>query len=279
MHLFLAVGFARAFAIPQIADILIYNGDTLHVFLHLPDKLYRPDTIRTDSSEYVVRTLVNLFGNKRAYPIRLWAESYYYATWEITDNQLYLTGIYSGSYRNDSIKADLTSLFSEKEMIHGKVKADWVSSEKIVKGGKEFLFYLESHYYPVFKQDMEFEFYKGKLINIRIYDNSRSRRSTYSRNYMKLLRFIYSNIDWDHLPIPPPKNKRVVVRFSGNKYGKIDSVEILRKSDSEILDSEAVRVVKLIPDWDVFYVKGKLIRYKWTFPISFDEEKKQQYGK
>jgi len=42
--LFIAIGFVGAFATPQIPDRLIYNGDTLSVYLYLPNELYKADT-------------------------------------------------------------------------------------------------------------------------------------------------------------------------------------------------------------------------------------------
>ena len=184
--LFIAVGLAGVFATPQIPDKLVYNGEVLSVYLYLPDEFYKPDTVPIGQFESIYT--VNLFGNKKTCNSTACGREYQ-ATWEIVENQLYLTGIYSCCYYEDSIKADLTSLFKEK-VVEGKVKADWVNSKNIVRGGEELLFFSSD--IPVFKKEIEFEFFNGKLLNINVFDNSKSRQSTYSQNTTKLLSFIYS---------------------------------------------------------------------------------------
>ena len=50
-------------------------------------------------------------------------------------------------------------------------------------------------------------------------------------------------------------------------------------SSYEIFNQEAIRVIKLIPDWDVIYIKGKHFRTQWIMPIKFSEEKRKEYEK
>ena len=274
--LFTVIGFAGVFATAQYPNILVYNGDTIYVYLSLlPDEFYEIDTVTFESSGHkyvdVNRTLtVNLFGvNETAcyYEFR--------PTWEITNNQLYLTGIYSGCYYRDSIKADLTSLFKEK-VINGKVKADWISLYDVRGGGKELEFFIGD--LPVFKKELKFEFLKGKLINVESFDNSKSRKSTYSQDEGKTLSFIYTTIAWDILPKQQMPCK-VIARYSANEDGKIDEVEIMKKSDNDIFNQEAVRVIKSIPDWEVIFLRGQLYRHWFSVSILFSEEYREKYGK
>jgi hypothetical protein len=160
--LFITIGILGAFATPQAPDKLIYKGDTLGVYLKLPNEFYKCDTtiyeIDTVPFESINCLLnVNLFGDKKT----CWTTACgngYWAGWEVIENQLYLTGIYSCCYYEDSIKADLTSLFKEK-VIDGKVKADWVTgnfislkgkrlfyNHDIVNGGGIFEYELELHF-------------------------------------------------------------------------------------------------------------------------------------
>jgi hypothetical protein len=44
-------------------------------------------------------------------------------------------------------------------------------------------------------------------------------------------------------------------------------------------DQEAVRVVKSIPEWDVFYRHEKLERRNWNLPIIFSNENRKKYSK
>jgi len=276
--LFIVTGFLGAIATPQAPTILVYNGDTIYVYLSLlPDEFYNIDTVTLGSSKHINRILaVNLFGDKKGcIPSSCWDG--FQATWEIIENQLYLTGIYSCCYYNDSIKANLTLLFKEK-VINGKVKADWISSDNIVRGGKEIIFWNRNIDIAVFKKEYEFEFLKGKLMNVKIFDNSKSRKSSYSQDEKKLVHFIYSSIDWDNLP-KQQMPLRVITRFSANEDGKIDDVEIVRKSDNEIFNQEAIRVIKLIPDWDVTILWGQLYRQWFSMPITFSEENREKYRK
>lgn len=263
------IGFVGAFATPQVSSILIYNGDTISVYLNsLPKEFYK-----TDIKFFESVLAVNVFGDKEVCWTTACGDGFL-TMWEITENQLYLTGIYSCCYYEDSIKADLTLLFKEK-VVNGKVKADWVT-QKNVRGGKGFV--LWNNDMQVFKQEFEFEFLDGKLLEVKTFDNSKSRESAYSKNEIKLVEFIYSNIEWSKLPIQKERI-RVFVRFSANENGKIDEVEVVRKSDFEIFNQEAVRVIKSIPDWDVIYVKGQLYRHRFIMPIVFSEEQREKYGK
>lgn len=265
----LLIGFIGAFATSQISSKLIYKGDTISVYLNsLPKEFYKKDKNLFESN-----LAANVFGGKEVYLTTSCGDGYL-TMWEITENQLYLTGIYSCCYYEDSIKADLTLLFKEK-VVNGKVKADWVT-EKNVRGGKGFI--LWNNDMQVFKQEFEFEFLNGKLLEIKTFDNSKSRESTYRTNEIKLVEFIYSNIDWTKLPIQK-ESVRVFVQFSANENGKIDEVEVVRKSDIEIFNQEAARVIKSIPDWDVIYQKGILCRQPYTMPITFSEENREKYGK
>ena len=267
--MFIAIVFLGVFATPQGSDELVYNGDTLSVYLNLlPNEFYKANF---DWGEGILND--NVFGNKKPCWITACGNGYQ-AMWEIIEDQLYLTGIYSCCYSEDSIKADLDLLFKHKSN-NGKVKADWVS-EKNIHGGKGIIFFY--HEIIVFKQEMEFEFLEGKLLNIKTFDNSNSRQSTYSHNFMKLDNFIYTNIDWDNLP----KQKEPIiidVLFSANEDGIIDTVEIEKKSDNDIFNKEAVRVIKLIPDWDVIMFKGQHFRGQSGMRIVFSEENRKRYTK
>ena len=255
--LFIAFGFVRVFATPQIPDRLIYNGDTLSVMLYLPNELHS----------------VRLFGDKETCITTACGRGYV-ATWEIVKDQLYLTGIYSCCYYEDSIQADLGLLFSEKAN-NGKVKADWITTNAFCQTGK-IIARIDAGL-SIYENDFEFVFNKGKLLGIKSYDNSRSRKSIYSQNQEKLKEFIYSNINWNNLP-KLEKPIRIVLIFSANEIGTVDSVEVMR-SDNETFNQEAVKVIKLIPDWDVFYFRGEFFRVPWFFPIVFSEEHQKKYGK
>lgn len=60
----------------------------------------------------------------------------------------------------------------------------------------------------------------------------------------------------------------VYLSFEVNKKGKIRNVTVLRGVDVDI-DSEAVRVVKMMPDWIPGIQRGKPVDVKITLPIKF----------
>ena len=267
--LFIVIGITETFATSQVPNRLVYKGESFDVLLNLlPKEFYKTNTVEWGKTVLSV----NVFGNKETCWTTACGDGYL-TSWEIVNNQLYLTGIYSCCYEKDSIKADLKSLFNEK-VINGKVKADWVT-KKNVQGGKGLLFWNDAT--PIFKKEFEFDFLNGKLMNIKIFDNSKSRESSYNHNDRKLLNFIYKNIRWDKLPIQKEPN-RVMLRFSANEFGKIDDVEVTKGAD-EIFNKEAIRIIKSIPNWDIIYIKGQHYRQWFNIPIIFSEERREEYKK
>jgi len=61
---------------------------------------------------------------------------------------------------------------------------------------------------------------------------------------------------------------KVYVSFIVNKLGKVDKVEIARGVDP-ILDKEAIRVIKSLPDWKPGRQRGKPVNVAFTVPINF----------
>ena len=60
----------------------------------------------------------------------------------------------------------------------------------------------------------------------------------------------------------------VNLSFEVNKRGKIRNVSVLRGVNAD-LDSEALRVVKLMPDWNPGKQRGKAVDVKMNLPIKF----------
>ena len=138
------------------------------------------------------------------------------------------------------------------------------------------------------RQELEFRFEKGKLIETNFYDNSKSKRSAYCLDREKLMQYIYSNIKWEILP----KQDRafvVALKFSANEEGVIDEAEVKRdyleilydtaerRGYYELYDTEAIRVIKSIPEWDVYFSRGKFERMHYYFTIVFSEEYRLKY--
>ncbi len=84
----------------------------------------------------------------------------------------------------------------------------------------------------------------------------------------KLFKFLKDNITY---PIKARENNvqgTVYVSFVIEKTGKINDVRVARGISIEC-DEEAVRIIKLMPDWKVAYQKGKPVRTLFNIPIKF----------
>ena len=252
----------KVFGTAQIPDRLIYNGDTVSIYSNPLEQHPKIDNLRP-----------NLFDDKQGCnSTDCWRE--YQAKWEIVDNELYLIGIYSCCFYEDKIQANLKQLFPDK-FENGKVKADWVTAKIVSPQGKQ-LYYVHMGYESLYEKEVVFEIENGQLKGTTIYDNTNSRKSIYSQD-STLKTFIYSNIKWETLP-KTDKTVKVFIQFSANEQGIIDSLKIMKGFD-ETYDNEALRVVKSIPEWDVFYRQGQHERRVWNLPIVFSEENKKKYKK
>lgn len=68
---------------------------------------------------------------------------------------------------------------------------------------------------------------------------------------------------------------RVICQFVIDSEGKVTAVEVVRGVDRD-LDLEALRVVKAMPAWEPGRQKGKAVRVKYTLPINFRLDGKDQ---
>jgi hypothetical protein len=262
----------QALGTAQIPDILIYKGDTLSLFdcplNYFPDKgLIHPK---------------RLFGGSGCFYTACYRN--YIATWTIEDNKLYLLSIRNACYPTDmkyvnvsynhgadtfgTEYADLKTLFPDR-IVNGRVPADWVNSKIISPKGK-MLYYIHDGFMSIFEKEVEFIIENGTLIKTQEFDNSKTRISKYTQDQELLKEFIKNNIDYSNLPKQDKPVKVIVVILNSTEDGKIDKVKVMR-GFNEVFDKEAERVVKSIPQWDVFYRHGELTRGAvWTIPVIFE---------
>jgi hypothetical protein len=261
------------FGTAQIPDIIIYNGDTLALYSCPLNSYPNQDLI----------TSKELFGSSGCFFTACWRN--YIATWEIIDNELYLCKVRNSCYptslqgvaassksgiSKDSIGneyADLKALFPQR-LKDGKVKADWVNEKLFCPQGK-LLQYVHQGFESLYETEIGFTIEKGYLVETKILDNSKTKKSKYTEDRKLLTEFIAKTIKRENLPNSDTTNRRVYVRiYSSDAYGKIDSVNVVR-GVNELYDTEAIRVVKLIPEWDVIYRHGEICNPVWTLPINF----------
>ena len=251
-------------ATPQAGDILIWKGDTLTLFAN-----------PLEGKPEIEKVRKHFFNKYQRMTTACWRG--YIAQWEIIEDRLFLTAIYSCFYYEDKIKADLKRLFP-KEYHNGKIEAKWVTETVLVPMG-ECIHYSLYDYLAFYEKEMELKFEKGILKKKMIYDNSKSKKSIYAESKDSLNNFIYEHIDWQRIPDLGNKQLKIFLSFISSGTSTPDSFQIIRGTDNAILNEEALRAARLLPEWNVYYSKGKPVRVGWHFPIIFDENTRKKYNK
>ena len=245
----------QLFGTAQIPDFLIYQGDTVAIYSNpLEGYFERKGT----------RTIGEIEFEQVDYCTALWRG--YVGTWKIENDSLFLVSIEIDYCGDNPIEIDLI-----KEFDSNKIFADWVSFEVLNPFGNR-IKYIHQGYESIYEYERGFEFVEGKLITINNYDNRKSRESVYSKEPGILHKFLFENIDWKLVESQNLSNKkRIIARFRIGEDEKPTAIEIVRGVNQQI-DKESERVIKLIPDWDVYYRRGKIVETQWTLPIFFDKE-------
>ena len=83
-----------------------------------------------------------------------------------------------------------------------------------------------------------------------------------------LIKFFDDNIKYPEELQDSLIEGRVFVKCLVEKDGSISNVEI-KKSVHKLLDDEAIRVVKLMPNWEPAMLDGKHVRIYFVIPIEF----------
>jgi hypothetical protein len=248
------------FATGQVGDILIYQEDTLVLFSNPLEKYLDSKTNRTINGYELNMTSTACYRG-------------YQATWEIINDSLFLTKIQIGCYGEDPKYFDL-----KKEFNTMKVFASWLSGNIIAPKGQQ-IHYVHSDYESIYESEVVLSFQDGILTNQIIYDNSKSYKSIFTKNRDSLQNFIYKNIDWQKIPDLKDKSERVFIILTSGKSIKPDSIHIGKPSKVIVINEEALKIGEMLPEWDIYYKKGKVIKVKWTIPVVFDEQKRKKYAR
>ncbi len=257
-----------SFCTGQAGDILIWNGDTTYVFSN-------PLQARLDIDFLQLK----MFGeNEAGLNTACWRG--YIAEWTIEDKELFLTNIYSCNYSDDSIKADLSELFGY-EFFDGKVNANWFTGDLVIPQG-ELIHYFHAGYEYFYEKETELNLKEGKVVGQVDYNNDKLHKSIYSpTNYnakRRLNEFVHERIDWNAIPDLEDLKIKVFVLLHSGEIPKPEIVKVVRKSDIEILNEEAIRVAGEILDWDVFYRRGKFHKVSYVLPIIYSEKNRLKYA-
>ena len=93
----------------------------------------------------------------------------------------------------------------------------------------------------------------------------------------ELMNFIGRNIRYHIIAQENGIQGRVIVRFVVSSTGKVSDVQVLRSLDPSC-DKEAVRVVKMLPEWIPGEQNGEKVAVYYTLPISFKLKSQQVKG-
>ncbi len=233
--------------------------------------------------------LEQILSERNITPKDFWGEKFdfttacyrgYISTWEIINDSLFLHEIVPCNFndypKGTCPKVDLKKFFSDK-FKNNRLFANWVSDELLSPRGKE-LFVSYNTEEIVNESTVGYIFEGGHLKKTNLYDNSKSKKSEYIDNPKLLKSFIYNNIRWDQLrsEIDSTDKKVYCTIISCDDNAKVDSV-IVARGISPLLNAEAIRIVKSIPQWQVIYKKGVRKTPYWTVPINFNLKNMNQY--
>ena len=248
------------FATAQYGDILIYKGDTLILFSNPLEQYFESKGKRAINHYELSWTSTACYRGYRA-------------TWEIVNDSLYLIRVQKACYSKEPQYFNLT-----KEFGADKAFANWFSGKALAPKGK-LIHYVHSGYDSFYETEIMLTFKDGILTGQVEYDNSKSYKSVFAENRDSLQNFIYRNINWSIIPDLNDESIKVLISIQSGESVKADSITIFRGSDSKVLNEEAVRVIKMLPEWNVYYRKGEVYRMKWIVPLIFNEEKRKKYAR
>jgi protein TonB len=80
--------------------------------------------------------------------------------------------------------------------------------------------------------------------------------------------FIFSNIKYPQKAKEQNLQGKVYVQFIVEKDGSISDINI-RRGAHDLLDKEAIRVIKMMPNWKPGSMRGRKVRVRYTLPITF----------
>lgn len=83
-----------------------------------------------------------------------------------------------------------------------------------------------------------------------------------------LLAFIENAISWKEVRATG-KEDRITLSFVVERDGSLSNIEILRSKGDKQLEDEAIRIIRKMPKWNPGKQRGKIVRTKYTMPVTF----------
>ncbi len=248
------------FATAQMPDYLIVDNDTIAIYANPLEYFFNEQNPRPES----------FFGDEDCNSTACWRR--YIAIWKLKQQKLYLREMWSCC--DNPVKLDLKKLFGEKYK-NNQVFADWFS-EPILSPQGERLYYHHMGYGSVYEKEVVYHFENGILLDILNYKNSIKNKNL--PNYITLNSIINYNINWNLFPeLENDTLIKVYVVVILNRDGKVDSTYIARGSNIKKYNDEAMRVMKMIPKWEVLIRNNEIIRRNPVYLVKFTKSKWNRY--
>lgn len=84
-----------------------------------------------------------------------------------------------------------------------------------------------------------------------------------------MFKFLSEKLRYPIIALQKKLEGRVICQFVVDKDGSVSDVQVVRSGGNAALDKEAVRLLKTMPTWKPGKQRGKLVRVKYTVPVSF----------
>lgn len=84
----------------------------------------------------------------------------------------------------------------------------------------------------------------------------------------ELLKFLRNNIRYPETAVENGIQGTVLLQFVVNEDGSIGDIKVVRSKDPE-LDREAIRVVRMFPQFNPGYLNGEAVKTWYTLPVRF----------
>ena len=195
----------------------------------------------------------------------------YRCRWTLRDSALYLTETLNPCYPQDTMKADLKTLFPERYE-KGRVRATWMTGSIRMGYGACILPATETME-GVYAHEVTATFREGALTGWEESDNSRSRLTPLAHDADSLAAFLYRHTDWSRIHT----EGHAVVQFTSDEQGRVIQERVLTSSDPS-LDAPALDAIRAIPEWDILYKNGKFVALPVTLHLYFNEYYRSVYG-
>lgn len=246
-----AVGQIECFATLQTSDFIVWNNDTLFL-----DK---------SPLEQLPEVCTKIREKEKSVSSGCW--NGFVAEWILKDSVLYLKNLYS--YSTSKIINRRLEKILDTKFVNGLIKADWFTGE--IYGG--FGRYLNCMFYLVYEKERKFDFKDGILKTVENFD---AKNIEYSIDDEKVKEYVYQNFDWAIFEPEHKFHKLSSVFIEADNSGALKTVKFETSDDIKI-DKEVERILRLIPNWGVYFWNGEMYNFFKDYNFEFNNEKMKKY--